>query len=306
MVKGASSLAKNFKISNLAIGLTIVAFGTSTPELVVSLISSFTGKNDAAFGNILGSNNFNILFILGATGMIYPLVVQKSTIKFEIPLTLFASILLFVLVKDSFWSNGSESVLSRLDGFLLLTGFSLFMLYIYKTMKDGVDKEDESIKIFPLSTSLGLIVLGLFMLIGGGKLTVDQAVLIAKEMGLSERFIGLTILAIGTSLPELVTSVVAAYRKNTDIAIGNVLGSNIFNILFIMGVSSLIKPIPYNTSMDFDQYVVMGSSIALLIFMFTINTRKLDRWEALLLFLGYITYLLYLIGTIFYAPSKEI
>lgn len=304
LVNGASSAAKKYGISNLAIGLTVVAFGTSTPELIVSFLSALDGKNDASFGNIIGSNNFNLLFILGVAGLIYPLVVQRNTVKWEVPLSLLAAGVLFLCVNDlMLWGDTSfqspySGILSRLDSIILLLFFSGFLLYIYRTMKNASEYgEGEAIKLYSTPISVGMVILGLAMLIGGGKLVVDNAIEIANHYGLSEKLIGLTILAAGTSLPELATSCVAAYRKNTDIAIGNVVGSNIFNIFFILGVTGLINPIHYNAAMNFDIYVLLGSTVILMIFMFTLNQRKLDRWEAFLLLMAYITYTIYLIGT---------
>ncbi|MBL7871975.1 MAG: calcium/sodium antiporter [Cyclobacteriaceae bacterium] len=294
LVNGSSSVAKKFNISNLAIGLTVVAFGTSTPELLVNIMSSFKGYNDAAFGNIIGSNIFNLLFILGVSGLIYPLVVHRNTISFEVPLSLMAALVLFVLVNDVLIWGSSENMLSRVDALILLIFFGAFMYYITRTMKKESETED-TIKLYSTSLSILFILLGLAMLVGGGSLVVDNAVAIAKHYGLSERLIGLTILAAGTSLPELATSAVAAYRRNTDIAIGNVIGSNIFNIFFILGITGVIHPTPFNISMNFDLYVLVGATVSLIIFMFTINHRKLDRWEALLMLIGYFIYTMVLI-----------
>jgi cation:H+ antiporter len=267
------------------------------PEMVVNLISGLSGKNDAAFGNILGSNNFNLLLILGVSGMIYPLIVQRKTVKYEVPLSLAAVLVLYLLVNDfRLWGN-EINILSRVDGMILFSLFILFMFYIYRTMQHASDYEDGSeIKLYTTWKSVGLIIAGMIMLVGGGKLVVDNAVAIAYHYGLSEKIIGLTILAAGTSMPELATSAVAAYRKNTDIAIGNVIGSNIFNICLILGVSSMVNPIPFNIELNFDIYVLTLATLALMIFMFTLNTRKLDRWEAVILFVGYILYTVYLVG----------
>lgn len=294
LVNGASSVAKKFNVSNIAIGLTVVAFGTSTPELVVSLLSAVEGKNDASFGNVIGSNNFNILFILGIAGLIYPLVVQRNTVKYEVPLALLSALVLYILVNDKIlW--GTENLLSRWDALILLFFFLLFLGYIYRTMSASTDMDQGEIKIYSTPMATGMIVLGLAMLIGGGSLVVDSSVSIAKQYGLSEKLIGLTILAAGTSLPELATSAVAAYRKNTDIAIGNVVGSNIFNIFFILGVTGMVHPISYNAAMNFDIHINLIATIVLMVFMFTINQRKLDRWEAFLLLIGYMVYTFYLV-----------
>lgn len=296
LVNGASSVAKKSNISNLAIGLTVVAFGTSAPELLVNIVSSVKGYNDAAYGNVIGSNIFNLLFILGVSGLIYPLVVQKNTIAYEVPLSLIATLVLFALVNDQLIA-ASPDILSLVDAFILLVCFGVFMLYVYRSMKKTSDLTTEGeIKVYKTGMSVVLIVVGLAMLVGGGNLVVENAVAIAHRYGLSEKLIGLTILAAGTSLPELATSAVAAFKKNTDIAIGNVIGSNIFNIFFILGITGLIKPVPYNAALNFDMYVLGGATVMLMIFMFTINQKKLDRWEAFIMLLSYVAYTLFLIN----------
>lgn len=302
LVNGASSAAKKYGISNLAIGLTVVAFGTSMPELIVSFLSALEGKNDASFGNVIGSNNFNLLFILGIAGLIYPLVVHRNTVKWEVPMSLLAAVVLYVLVNDNLlWGStdspaGYGGILSRLDSIILLLFFAGFLWYIYRTMKEAPETEEGQIKIYSTGIAVGMVILGLVMLILGGKVVVDNAINIAHRYGLSEKLIGLTILAAGTSLPELATSTVAAYRKNTDIAIGNVVGSNIFNIFFILGITGVIHPIPYNDAMNFDLKILAASTVLLMIFMFTLNTRKLDRWEAFLMLGAYIVYTVVLIN----------
>lgn len=297
LVAGASSLAKKYGISNLAIGLTVVAFGTSMPELIVSLLAAVNGQNDAAFGNVIGSNNFNLLFILGIAGTIYPLVVQKSTVKFEIPISLVAAGILFILVNDALIRKATSNSLSRIDSGVLLLCFVAFMGYVYKTMKNTAGEDPETnTKVYRMLVAIGMVILGLVMLVGGGKLVVDSAISIARSYGLSEKLVGLTILAAGTSLPELATSAVAAFKRNTDIAIGNVIGSNIFNLFFIMGTTGLIAPIPYSTALNVDIYVLLSSTIVLMIFMFTLNRAKLDRWEAIILLGAYITYTAFLIS----------
>lgn len=296
LVDGAASIAKKYNISNLAIGLTVVAFGTSTPELLVNIMSSVKGYNDAAFGNVIGSNILNLLVILGISGVIYPLVVQRNTVSFEVPLSLIAVILLFILVNDVLIFGASENVLSRMDAFILLLFFGLFMVYISRTMKNGLDSDEgEAIKVYSTWLSVLYFVLGLAMLVGGGSLVVDNAVTIARQYGLSEKIIGLTILAAGTSLPELATSAVAAYRKQSDIAIGNVVGSCIFNIFLVLGITGFINPVPYNVVLNFDLYVLGASTVLLMIFMFTINQRKLDRWEAFIMLIGYVAYTIVLV-----------
>lgn len=297
LVSGASSIASKFNISNLAIGLTVVSLGTSAPELLVNIMSATKGYNDAAFGNVLGSNNFNLLLILGISGIIFPLVVQRKTVQYEVPISIGAILLLFVLVNDQMVWGGATNDLSRFDSALLLGFFGLFMLYVVRTMKSASDYGDgEPIKIYPTSLSVGYIAVGLAMLLGGGKLAVENAVSMAQYFGLSERLIGLTVLAAGTSLPELATSAVAAFKKNTDIAIGNVVGSNIFNICLILGTTGMINPMPYNMALNFDMTIVLTGSLLLMLFMFTLSQRKLDRLEAVVLLTGYIIYTVYLIS----------
>ena len=298
LVSGSSSIAKKFNISNIAIGLTVVALGTSTPELLVSVTSSMKGYNSAAFGNIIGSNNFNLFFILGIAGLIFPLAIQRNTVKFEVPFSLLAACVLLILVNDNFIWGSYGNQLSRIDSLILLLFFSLFMLYVFRTMKNApeIDQGSSEIKIMSTPLSTGLIILGLAMLVGGGTLVVDNAIFIATTYGLSDRLIGLTILAVGTSLPELATSAVAAYKRNTDIAIGNVIGSNIFNLFFILPITGLINPMSFDTALNFDIGIILIGTVFLMIFMFTLKTRKLDRWEAFLLLVGYIAYASYLIS----------
>lgn len=304
LVAGASSMAKRSGISDLAIGLTVVAFGTSLPELIVSLFSALNGKNDASFGNVIGSNNFNLMLILGIAGVIFPLSVQRNTVKFEIPLSLLAAGILFILVNDNMlWGadpsgiGGQGGLLSRMDSMILLAGFAAFLYYIYLTMRNGAGESagGSEAKIYSTGIAFAMIAAGLTMLVGGGKAVVDSAIGIAIHYGLSEKLIGLTILAAGTSLPELATSAVAAYKKKPDIAIGNVVGSNIFNILLILGVTGVISPIPYNAALNFDLYILAGCTIALMVFMFTLRSHKLDRWEAVLFLMLYLAYTLYLV-----------
>lgn len=294
LVKGASALARKFNVSELVIGLTIVALGTSAPELVVSVVSSTKGLNEVVYGNVIGSNIFNLFLILGVSAVIYPIVVQRSTIKVEIPYSLLAIVLVFILVNDELlW--GIENYFSRIDAFILLIFFSIFMFYVFKNMKRDpeaaavVEKQNYSGWIMTF-----MILGGLLGLVFGGQLVVDNAVIIARSFNLSDKMIGLTIIAAGTSLPELATSAVAAFRKNSDISIGNVVGSNIFNLLFVLGISGVISPMDYNPSLNVDVYVVMAGTVLLFI-LFLGKTSKLTRWEAVILLVGYISYVAYLI-----------
>jgi cation:H+ antiporter len=295
LVNGASSLAKRFNVSELAIGLTVVAFGTSTPELIVSAFSSVQGHNEVAFGNVIGSNVFNLYMILGTAGIIYPILVQSSTVWKEIPYSLLGAIALFVLANDTLLFNKEADVLSSVDGLILLVFFAAFLWYVFATIKNDPSATESPIQIYGMPKTFILIIAGLAGLILGGKLVVDNAIEIAQSFGVSEKLIGLTIVAAGTSLPELATSVVAALKKRSDIAIGNVVGSNIFNIFLILSICSIIKPIPYNPVMNQDIYVVIIGTALLFIAMFAGKARKIDRWEAAILLVAYAVYVGYLI-----------
>lgn len=293
LVNGASLLAKRYNISDLAIGLTIVAFGTSAPELVVNSIASINGYSDIILGNVIGSNNFNLFIILGITGLIFPIAVKSSTAWKEIPISLFAAIILLLFGNDFVFSGKTE--LDRLDGVLMLLLFFLFLYYVFTQMRNENALEQTSQKQKPMWQVLGLIVIGLTGLVLGGKFVVDNSVDIAFQMGVSEKIIGLTIVAAGTSLPELMTSVVAASKKNSDIAIGNIIGSNIFNIFLILSMSSLINPIAYNLKFNADVYMLIGGTLLLLLFMVTTKKKRLDRWEAAVLLVTYLSYTFYLV-----------
>ena len=294
LVNGSVSLAKHYRVSELAIGLTIVAFGTSSPELVVNIISSIKGYNDVTLGNIVGSNLFNLMLILGISGLVFPLSVQIKTIWNEIPFSLLAVILLLVLANFSFNQTGTLTV-NRIDGAILLLFFLLFMAYIFINMRKNQESMETDYKKFKPLVSILFIILGLGALVIGSRVVVDNAVKIAHHLGASEKLIGITIVSTGTSLPELVTSVVAAFRKRSDLAIGNIIGSNIFNIFLIMGLSSLIAPVTYNKSFNLDILLLIASTILLFVFMYSGKKYKLDRWEAVILLLGYFTYIAYML-----------
>lgn len=292
LVNGASALAKKHQISDLMIGLTIVAFGTSAPELVVNAIASVKGSSDIVLGNIIGSNNFNLFIILGLSGVIFPIKVQSSTAFKEIPISLFITVLLMFLLNDYVFK--SPSYLSRWDGTIMLVLFCAFLLYIFSQMKNDpqtipVENQKSNKKIW------GLIIFGLTGLLVGGQLVVVNSIHIAKDIGISEKIVGLTIVAAGTSLPELVTSIVAALKKNSDIAIGNVVGSNIFNILLILSISSIISPIEFNPNFNLDLTILIGGTLFLLFSIIIGKRKSLDRWEAAVLFGFYLAYTTYLV-----------
>lgn len=296
LIDGASSLAKKFNISEFAIGLTIVAMGTSAPELVVNIISGIEGHHDVVFGNIIGSNIFNLLLILGIAGVIYPLEVKTDTVWIEIPFSLGATIILLFLVNDSWLISDSADRAGRIDGIILLLLFIGFIFYVFINIKKTGNEIEEMNDI----QSHGGIKTFILILVGGGglsfggKLVVNNAVELANHFQLSQRFIGLTIVAAGTSLPELATSAIAAYKKRADLAVGNIIGSNIFNILLVLGVASVITPLQFPSSMNTDIFIVLGGTFLLFIFMFTLSKKKLDRWEAVLYLVGFICYMVYL------------
>ena len=292
LVDGASSLAKKLKISNLVIGLTIVAFGTSAPELFVNLFASFNGTTDIAIGNIIGSNVVNTLFILGIAAVIYPLKVGSGTVWKEIPMSLLASIMVLIMANDLFVDGVDFNMLTRSDGLALIAFFIIFLYYTFGiAQKSNADQEQSTIKTYSSWVSAGLIVLGFLGLVIGGQWIVSGAVSIATSFGLSDALIGLTIVAVGTSLPELATSAVAAYKKNSDIAVGNVVGSNIFNIFWILGISSMIKPLPFKPALNFDLWVVVGASVLLFLWMFLGKRHTLERWQGAIFILLYIVYI---------------
>lgn len=295
MVSGASALAKKFAVSDLVIGLTVVAFGTSAPELVVNMVSSFQHHSDIVFGNVIGSNFANLFLILGILGIISPIAVSSKTVWREIPISMAVVVVVYLLANSLFWNQ--RPVLSRMDGVVLLVLFLGFLAYIYAEMK--TDKVLVQVAIGERMSNAklsGLIAVGLAGLILGGKMVVDHAVAIAHQLGVSEKIIGLTIVAIGTSLPELVTSVVAALKKNSDIAFGNIIGSNIFNILLVLPASSLINPVDFNTSFNTELYILAGGTLILFIAMFTGGKKRLDRWEAAILLSVYLFYTGFLIA----------
>lgn len=293
LVDGASSVAKRLRMSNLMIGLTIVSFGTSAPELVVNLFASFNGNSDLAIANIVGSNISNILLILGVSAIIFPLVVKKGTVTKEIPLSLLAVLVLWFLANDMIVDSSNFSALTRIDGVVLLSFFIIFMYYTFGLSR--VEGDGDTIKKYSLWRSILMVVAGIIGLAVGGQWIVDGAIKIAYRLGMSESLIGLTIVAVGTSLPELAASAVAAYKKNSDIAIGNIIGSNIFNIFWILGISSIIRPIVFSPLLNFDIYFMFIITIMLLLFMFVGRKNVLQRWQGVTMIGVYIIYIIYLI-----------
>lgn len=294
LVEGSSSIAKRMHLSELLIGFTIVAFGTSMPEMVVNLISNMDGYDDVVFGNIIGSNIFNTLAILGIAGIIYPISIQRNTIWKEIPFSFAVTLTLFFLLNDHMFFGNEVNKASRWDGFILILLFGAFLYYLFRYLRKDIWTGDESIKEMSLVKSIMFIIFGVILLASGGQLVVSNAVKIAHYFSVSEKLIGLTVISAGTSLPELATSVVAAFKKRADIAVGNVLGSNIFNITLVLGVTALIHPVIYDPVLNVDINVLLGGTLLLFIFMFTLTPKKLDRNEAVLLVLIFIGYMIYL------------
>ncbi len=289
-VSGASSLARRLHVSDLAIGLTVVAFGTSLPELAVNVTASIRGDTGITIGNILGSNIANILLILGVAGVIFPLAVTKGTIWKEIPLSLLAALLVGILANDLIIDGAGPSRLTRIDGLVLLCFFAIFLYYTASIARaEGIPGATHKDAQAAWKTVV-LMVAGFIGLLLGSTWVVDGAVKLATSLGVRQTVIGLTIVAVGTSLPELATSAAAAYRKNPEIAIGNVVGSNIFNIFFILGVSSLIRPIPFESRANVDIGAAIVASGLLFACMFTSKKHILDRREAALFLVLYAIY----------------
>lgn len=296
-VDGASSIAKRLQIPSFIIGMTIVAFGTSAPELAVSLSAALKGSNDIAIGNVVGSNIFNTLVVLGASAAITPISVEAGIIRKDYPLSVFAAVLLGIMSLDTFLFHAPETTLGHTDGIILLLVFAFFM---YSTIKDGFrqrqasNHEDETgASDIPAGKSLFIILVGLVGIILGGDLSVDGAKEIARAFGLSEALIGLTIVAFGTSLPELVTSMIAAKKGESDIAVGNVIGSNIFNIFLILGLSAAILPMDISSTYVYDILVLIAVMTAT--YLPIAKTKRVGRGMGIVMIISYLLYTVYLI-----------
>ena len=295
LVDGASAVARRFNVSDMLIGLTVVAFGTSMPELAVNLLAAVQDSTDIAIGNVLGSNIAQILLILGLASIIRPLQVTSQTVWREIPLCLLAAFVLAVLANDRMIDTQISDALNRIDGIVLLCFFSIFIYYSVRGVINVSDVEDfASHGAAGTRRSVLYIILGLVGLVVGGQMIVMGAVGISRQMGIAEAVIGLTV--VGTSLPELATSAVAARKGNADIAVGNVVGSNIFNILFILGISAVIQPLPFRPESNMDIGATLLATVLLFVFMFSGRRYAMDRWEGVLcviLYIGYIGLLVF-------------
>lgn len=297
LVDGSASIAKKLNISSIVIGLTIVAFGTSAPELIVNIFASLQGNSEIAIGNILGSNISNILLILGISSLIYPIRAKKDTVIKAIPFSLLAIIVLWFMANDLPIVGGIFSGITRIEGFILIAFLIIFLYYTYGISKSDESENVDEIKVFGYIKSTIYIIIGLVGLTIGGKWIVDGAVQIAEFFKISESLIGLTIVAIGTSLPELATSAIAAYKKQSDIAIGNVLGSNILNIFFILGTSAIIRPLPFNSDSNSDIAMVIFVSILLFALMFIGKRFVIEKWQGGLMVGTYVIYVIFLVMT---------
>ena len=301
LVVGSASVAKHYRISDMFIGLTIVSIGTSAPELIVNVIASLAEKSEIAIGNIFGSNISNVLLILGVTAIIYPIPIRRNTIRTDIPFVLIATLLVgFLANAKIFFFNQpavtNDLLLKRYDGVILLLFFILFLSYAFKmnTRSNKCGTGEEVIEMKPLNRSYVMIILGVISLFFGGKWVVEGAVELSALIGLSEGFVGLTIIAVGTSLPELVTSIIAASKKNVDIAVGNIIGSNIFNLLWVLGVSAIINPLKFYLVHNFDILVMLFSS-ALIVIVISFHRRiSIGRFSGILFVGFYLIYLVYL------------
>jgi cation:H+ antiporter len=295
LTDGASAVAKRFHISDLVIGLTIVAFGTSMPEFVVSTFSSINGSADMAIGNVVGSNIFNILMIIGCTAIAYPIKVEEGTLTKQIPLIILSSVAVLVCANDIFLDDGVNNVIGRTDGILLLCFFAIFLGYTFAIAHNGKRKGEVKTKELPMWKSILFILLGLTGLIFGGDLFVDGASGVVRSLGVSESIIGLTLVAGGTSLPELATSIVAAMKHNSGIAIGNVIGSNLFNVFFVLGTSATIIPLSIGNITNVDLFMLLFASIFFWVVGWFFKKRTITRYEGVLLVACYIGYTAYLI-----------
>jgi len=289
LIDGAVSLAKKFHISEIAIGLTVVAFGTSAPELIVNLVSAFQNHPEICYGNIIGSNMFNTLVVLGVAGLFKPIFLQKSTVRKEIPFVFLGTILIILLSND-FWIG--DKILSRYDGLILIGCLVIFIIYVLKIPRQHISSEYSDL---PVLKTAFFLTLGILALFAGGDLVVKNAVQIALHFQVSNELISLTIVAFGTSLPELVTSLIALKKKSSDIAVGNVIGSNLFNIFMVLGATSLVKPVIFNPALNIDLVILALITLILFLLVFVGKVNKLNKFEAVILLLCYAGYMYFLL-----------
>ncbi|MBP3952482.1 calcium/sodium antiporter [Bacillus suaedae] len=296
-VDGASKIATILRISPMLIGLTIVAFGTSAPEASVSFIAALEGNSNVAIGNVVGSNIFNVTFILGVTAIVFPLAVKNMTIRKDIPFALLAAVALLILISDVQLQYSEMNLITRTEGFILLLFFAVFLYYVFEMARNDRSQiqvtPNDDIKNTSWVKNLVLTIGGLAAIIFGGSLVVENSTKIAMSLGMSETLVGLTIVAIGTSLPELVTSIMAALKKQSEIALGNIVGSNIFNVFFILGTSAVIHPLAVDSKIFLDMWIMVFVTLLLLVISRT--NYKISKKEGIMLASIYIVYLAYII-----------
>lgn len=297
LTDGSSSIAKRMGVSDLIIGLTVVAFGTSTPELVISIVAAAEGSSEMAVGNIVGSNILNILLIVGITSLIRPIIIKKSVMTNEIPMLVLSSVVMLILGYSAFLDGSETSAITRVDGIFLLIFFLLFMRYTFASARSAGQPDDSDKQTKTMSTlkSISYILAGLAALIFGGDKFVEGASSIARHWGISEATVGLTIVAIGTSLPEVATSIVAALKNQPGLVIGNVIGSNIFNVLLVLGASATVAPLPFGEVSMIDLWILVGASVMFLLFGWIIRRRCITRAEGAIMLASYIAYMMHLV-----------
>ncbi len=301
LTDGASAVARRMGISDLVVGLTVVAFGTSAPELVISVLSASDGHAPLAIGNVVGSNIFNILVIIGITALVRPITVERSVMTMEIPMVILSSVILLVMGNSALLNGSGINEVSRVSGIFLLIFFLLFMRYTFASAKEPQlaaqsTEEEKPVALMPVWRSIVYVLAGLAALVWGGDRFVDGASGIAAGLGVSEAVIGLTIVAAGTSLPELATSIVAAVKGKPGLAIGNVIGSNIFNVLMVLGLSATITPLPFGSIGNLDLMTLLGASVAFYLFGWLFKERTITRVEGAILTAGYVAYICVLLS----------
>ncbi len=295
MVDGASSIGRKMNISSVVIGFTIVALGTSLPELIISIFAAARGETDLAITNVLGSNIMNTLFIIGTSAFIYHIVPGKKTVLTLVSVSLFAALILGVFTNFNLFSTSTSATLSSIEGIILIFLLLAYLYFSYRFSKSESNEGQDDIKEFTIFKSVLLILIGITGLYFGGKWVVEGAIILASDFGMSQALVGITIIAVATSLPELVTSIIAALKKNPGLALGNALGSNIFNIFLVLGVSSFIRPLPFNIDLNFDLGIMILSNLVVAFFVFTGKGKMITRTEGAIMMFAYLAYVSWLV-----------
>ncbi|MCF8366673.1 MAG: calcium/sodium antiporter [Bacteroidales bacterium] len=295
LVDGASSLGRKLKMSSVVIGFTVVALGTSLPELIINIFASARGETDLAITNVLGSNIMNTLFIIGASAFIFHIIPGRRTLFTLVPISLFAGLVLALFANTNLVSDTSGYSIDFIEGIILMLFIVGYLYFSYRFSKSESGDVTDEIREFPVWRSIGMILIGVAGLYYGGTWVVDGAVVIADSFGMSKALVGITIIAVATSLPELVTSIIAALKKNSGIALGNALGSNIFNIFLVLGISAFIRPLPFDTGLNFDITVMVGSNLVVALLVFAGKGKMITRSEGALMMIAYIAYVVWLV-----------